>query len=161
MATEPTDEWMANPIFAGREVTLPSASETQQPLPQPRNVPPMVATIIANLALRYPSGQGDPRTHQEALALLSQDVADVPPLLLDGACKRWARESKFMPRASELLDMVRKIQTEGIRGTDFAGQQLQDHCDRLNATNNGRDGWHVVGKAPKRTIAKRNERNAA
>lgn len=44
---------------------------------------------------------------------------------------------------------------------DLAGRQLQDYCDRLNAMNNGRDGWHVVGTAPNRTIAKRNERRDA
>jgi len=39
-------------------------------------------------------------------------------------------------------------------GSDAARQELQDHCDRLNAMNGGRDNWHVIGEAPNRTITK-------
>lgn len=108
--------------------------------------------IIGKLGLRYrPSGQADLEAHAEALRLLAEDVADVPPPLLDAAAKRWARESKFMPRASELLELSRAIQADGMRGTDAAGQMLQDHCARLNAM---KIDWHwiVVGKEPDRRI---------
>ena len=93
--------------------------------------------IIAKLGLRYrPSGQADLHAHAEALKLLAEDVADVPPPLLDESAKQWARESRFMPKASELRDLARKIQSDRIAGTDIAGRQLQEHCDMLNAM-----GW--------------------
>jgi hypothetical protein len=65
--------------------------------------------------------------------LLAEDVADVPPSLLDESAKQWARESRFMPKASELRELARKIQSDRIAGTDIAGRQLQDHCDLLNS----------------------------
>lgn len=37
------------------------------------------------------------------------------------------------------------------RGSDAAGQQLQDHCDRLNAMK-GDKHWFVAGKAPERRV---------
>lgn len=113
---------------------------------------------MSKLGLRYlPSGQADREAHAEALALLAEDVADVPPPLLDAAARRWAQESKFMPRAAELRDMARLIQRDRTAGSDAAGQRLQAHCDELNAMNGGRDGWRVVGKAPHRMLKKARE----
>lgn len=144
-----------NPVFnramayAGSGQTLPS---TYSAPPKQRKVPPIVGEIIGKLGLRYrPSGQADLEAHAEALRLLAEDVADVPAPLLDAAAKRWARESKFMPRASELLEMSRAIQSDETRGTDAAGQQLQAHCDRLNAMKLDWN-WIVVGKVPDRRI---------
>lgn len=37
------------------------------------------------------------------------------------------------------------------RGSDAAGQQLQEHCDRLNRMT-GDKYWFVSGKAPERRI---------
>lgn len=48
-------------------------------------------------------------------------------------------------------------QTAIAKGSDAALRQLQDHCDRLNALNGGRDGWHVYGEPGSRTIRKRSE----
>ena len=157
MATD--DAWMDNPVFADRDLTLHSTYEMPPEPPPPPIVPPIVGEIIGNLGLRYrPSGQADLVAHAEALKLLSQDVADIPPPLLDAAAKHWVRESKFMPRASELRELARNLQSVSVIGSDIAGRQLQEHCDRLNALNEGRDGWHVVGKAPKRTIATRRDK---
>jgi hypothetical protein len=88
-------------------------------------------------------------------------VADVPANLLEIAAKRWALANKFMPTASELIDLAKGQVSDAARGSDFGLRQLQAHCDRLNAMNDGRDGWHVVGQAPNRTIAKADEQSAA
>jgi hypothetical protein len=94
----------------------------------------VIGEIIAKLGLRYrPSGQADLEAHGHALVLLAEDVADIPPPLLDEAARRWAREQRFMPRASELREMARKVQSDRLQGTDAAGQQLQSHCDSLNS----------------------------
>lgn len=152
-----------NPIF-DRGITRfvgtdPTPTSTLSERPAPRSVPPVIAEIIGNLGLRYrPSGQADLEAHAEAALLLAQDVADVPPKYLDAAAKRWVRESRFMPRASELIELSRQIAKQDVAGSDAALQQLQDHCDRLNAISNGLENWHVVGTKPNRTIAKSRSR---
>lgn len=114
--------------------------------------------IIAELGLRYrPIAATDLEAHAEALRLLAQDVFDIPPHLLETAAKTWVRENKFMPRASDLVALARERVTESIKGTEHGERHLQDHCDRLNALNGGRNGWRVVGQAPKRTIAQARE----
>lgn len=114
--------------------------------------------IIGELGLRYrPSAQADLVAHAEAIRLLTEDVSDVPPHLLEAAAQKWVRENKWMPKASELVELARGQVSGERKGTDAGLAQLQAHCDRLNAMNGGRDGWRVVGKAPNRTIAKARE----
>jgi len=159
MATEPTDEWTANPIFGGRAPIQPSTPYEPHAAPKRPKVPPAVGRIIGELGLRYrPSAQADLEAHAEALRLLMEDVADVPINLLETAAKRWVRENRFMPKASELVALARGHLSIVTQGTDAGIAQLQAHCDRLNNISGARDGWQVVGKAPNRSIAKRNER---
>lgn len=158
------DEWMENPIFAGRAPTLPStySAPRDEPKPKKRPIPPAVGKVIGELGLRYrPTNAQDLEAHAERLRLLAEDVADIPVNLLEVAAKRWVRENHFMPKASELVDLARGHVTEQTRGTDYGLQQLQAHCDRLNALNGGRDGWHVVGEPGSRTVAKRGETREA
>ena len=68
-----------------------------------------------------------------ALVLLAEDCADMPPPLLDSAARRWARESKFMPKASELREAALAVQADAVRGSDVGTEQLRAHCDKLNA----------------------------
>jgi hypothetical protein len=134
MATRYQDEQDTNPIFVGRALTLRSTCGEQREQPKRATVSPIIGEIIANLGLRYrPSGKADLEAHAEALVLLAEDCADMPPPLLDEAAKRWARESKFMPKASELREMARTIQGEAVRGTDVGLDQMRDHCSRLNS----------------------------
>lgn len=114
--------------------------------------------IIGELGLRYrPAAAADLEAHAEMIRLLCEDVADIPPHLLEAAARRWVIDSKFMPRASELIALARGQLSGEIKGSENGVRQLQAHCDRLNAKNNGRDGWHVVGDKPFRTIAKAGE----
>jgi hypothetical protein len=134
--------------FAEPVLILPSTCST----PPERPVPPVIGEIIAKLGLRYrPSGQADLQAHAEMLKLLAQDVADIPAPYLDAAAKRWSRESKFMPRASELIDMARNCAKLTVAGTDTGLAQLQAHCDTLNAKRMDWQ-WGVTGKAPDRRI---------
>lgn len=144
MATQYQDTPEGNPLFAGRALTRLSTCDEQPSQPKRATVSPIVGEIIANLGLRYrPSGTADLEAHAQTLILLGEDCADMPPPLLDAAAKRWARESKFMPRASELREMARVIQGEAVRGTDIGEQQLIDHCAKLNAM-----GWVRQSRAP-------------
>lgn len=151
-------DWTGNPIFGDSGQTLVSISSTPVEKPKHKSFPAAVGRIIGELGLRYrPSVQADLQAHAESIRLLCEDVADIPPHLLESAAKRWVLESKFMPKASELVALARGQLTGEIRGTDHGLRHIQAHCDRLNAMNEGRDGWHVVGEKPNRTIAKRDE----
>ncbi|HEX8413188.1 MAG TPA: hypothetical protein VF637_04805 [Sphingomicrobium sp.] len=108
-----------------------------------------------------PLGAENQEEYTASVALLEQDVAIIPPPLLDRAITEWVRTKRFLPRAAELIDLAQQIQRGSQQGTDAALAQLQAHCDRLNALNDGRDGWHVVGEAPNRTVAKTGERRDA
>lgn len=125
--------------------------------PKRATVSPIVGEIIAKLGLRYrPSGTADLEAHAEALILLAEDCADIPPPLLDRAAKQWAREERFMPRASELRRLARDIQSDDIAGSDHALHQLQAHCDKLNESEvrmNTQRRWRVAGEAPRREVA--------
>jgi hypothetical protein len=62
------------------------------------------------LGLRYrPSVQADLEAHAASLALLARDLSDVDPVRLESAADHWARTERFMPRASELRNLVTKF----------------------------------------------------
>ncbi len=152
MATAPNDEWTGNPIFAGRDLTQLSTYSEPQNVPRKKSVPAAIGRIIGELGLRYrPSAQADLEAHARALKLLTEDVADVPAHLLEDAAKKWVRDNRFMPRASELIELARATLANDRRGTNFAEQQLKAHCERLNGMNLDRH-WAVVGDSPHRRV---------
>lgn len=161
MATAPNDEWMDNPIFAGRAPTLPSTYSAPRAAPKKPSVPPAIGRIIGELGLRYrPSVSADLEAHAEAIRLLTEDVADVPPHLLEAAAKRWVRENRFMPKASELVALARGTLSGEVIGTDAGLRQLQAHCERLNAfswVQTSGDPYVVTGDAPNRKVSRRSE----
>lgn len=100
---------------------------------------------IGDLGLRYrPSAKADLQAHAAALELLCQDVADVPVYLLDKAAKRWVRENRFMPRASELIALAQEIASAERSGTEHGIRALHEHCDRLNQMEWCRNQWQVI-----------------
>lgn len=122
--------------YADRALTRPSTFSAPPSAPSRPTVavPPVIGEIIGKLGLRYrPSGAADLEAHAEAIRLLAEDCADIPAQLLDAAAKQWARESKFMPKASELRELARQAQADRIKGSDFALQQLEEHCALLNS----------------------------
>lgn len=144
------------PVFAGRALTLPSTCSEPPAQPKRMPIPPIIGEIIAKLGLRYrPSGTADLEAHAEALVLLGEDCADIPPPLLDRAAKEWAREQRFMPRASELRALCRKYRQETAVTTDLGLRRLEEHCSDLNqreAKMGGTRKWVIVGHPGERKI---------
>lgn len=165
MATALNDEWMENPVFADRGRTLPSTFTEPPAPPKKRSAPAAIGRIIGELGLRYrPSATADLEAHAHAIRLLTEDVADIPPHLLEAAAKRWVREQRFMPKASELIAFARGELSGTITGTDAALRQLQGHCDDLNAkpwVQASGDPFVVIGSAPDRRVGRASERRAA
>lgn len=63
---------------------------------------------MAKLGLRYrPSAQADLEAHAGALALLAQDLADIPPDLLERAIRDHATSSPYLPKASDLVERAK------------------------------------------------------
>lgn len=152
MATALTDP--LKPAFAGRALTPLSTCSEPPVTPRARRmVPPVIGEIIAKVGLRYrPIGLADLEAHAEALVLLGEDCADIPADLLDEAVRLWAQSNKYMPKASDLRGLARNVRNRARAASDFGGQQLQCHCDRLNQLNWCRGQWQVVGDGEDRRI---------
>lgn len=85
-------------------------STSTAPAAPPRKPSAKTITLIGELGLRYsPSAQADREAHSAALALLTRDLADVPPSILAQAIDQWVRQSRFMPKASELVELCKAI----------------------------------------------------
>ena len=66
--------------------------------------------LILELGLRYrPSAQADLESHSATIALLAQDVADVPPHLLEQAIRQHVLNSPYLPKASDLIAIARGL----------------------------------------------------
>jgi len=112
MEDDRTDVWAETGPAAGyaaRVQTLPSTcGDRPSPNSKP-SVPASIRLLVADLGLRYqPRAAADLEAHAGKLALLATDLADCDPALLDAAIQRWARSSVWMPRASELIDLVER-----------------------------------------------------
>jgi len=83
---------------------------------------------VAKLGLRYrPSVQADLEAHAGAIALLAQDLADIPPDLLDRAINQHVARSPYLPKASDLIALAQSYVPK-------AGKiDQQAICDRGNA----------------------------
>ncbi|OYW14916.1 MAG: hypothetical protein B7Z46_01705 [Hydrogenophilales bacterium 12-64-6] len=118
-------------------------------------MPPAVAKVVAELGFRYrPNAQADLEAHAHTLRLLTEDLADVPISLLEAAASRWATTKPFLPRASEMIELAREIAASMTSGTQAAADQLQAHCDRLNAISRHRE-YFITGTAPDRRVESR------
>lgn len=126
--------------------------------------------IISELGLRFrPSAQADLEAHSAKLAFLAMDCADVPPRFLEAASKEWARTSRFLPTASELISLAQGAQMSmenrgGVRvkGSDrvLSFQRKADGSldmdalvDSMNAGNtNNESRWTHNGAWPPRLV---------
>lgn len=120
-----------------RRLTSPDA----EPPSKPRKVPGAIQRLIGELGLRYrPSAQADLEAHAATLALLASDLADVPPTCLAKAVEKWARESHFMPRASELIALAQSFMPKRDPGSV---DRLHALAASLNASKFAAAyGWH-------------------
>lgn len=124
---------MANDSNRSTQPALPlPTSSTEQA--QRRNWKPRVSAattkIIAEIGLRYrPAATVDLPDHHSRLAMLAQDLADIPPDLLERAARDHARQSNFMPKAAELIELAQGY----VNGAASNSMGLQEQCDVLNA----------------------------
>lgn len=128
---------------------LPTTSQAYEELGPTRRstsseprAPPKTARLIGELGLRFrPSAQADLEAHAHALALLTRDVAHMHPDILERACLHWVQESKFMPKAAELIHLCRNL-------ADRANTGLQGRVDYGNAhlAEIGRTDCHWVAR---------------
>lgn len=117
--------------------------------------------LIAMLGLRYPpSTKQDEAGRAGQLALLTDDVADIPPTMLDMAIRQWVKTKGFMPKASELFTLAHEFsERERLgQGEVRKGETTWDRANRaLDAVNDPerlarwRDGILVDPPREKRT----------
>lgn len=102
-------------IYGDRDPTPPTTCTSR---PAPTSAPSAAhRKLVGEIGLRYrPSAQADLPAHAAALALMVNDVADVPVRYLDPAIRRWVREKQWMPKASELIELARDEQARSGRG---------------------------------------------
>lgn len=117
-------------ISEDRDQTRVSTFSANPQPSSPRKVPAAIRNLVARLGLRYrPSGQADLEAHAGTIALLCEDLADMPPDLLDRAIRMHALKSHFMPKASELIALAKSL-TEPKKGIKID----QALADKYNAT---------------------------
>lgn len=109
---------------------------------QQRPINPKTARIIAELGLRFrPAAVADLEAHAASLALLTRDVGQCDPDLLERAANQWAQSERFMPKASELIALVGKLKPE--RGVNL--QRLVNQGNAYLAAD-GRSDVHWIVK---------------
>jgi hypothetical protein len=87
--------------------------------------------ILTELGLRYrPLATADQEAHTLTVGLLIKDLADADPAKLTRAAQEWARNERFMPKACDLLGIMRKS------GSDNADRNSTANLERLCAKYN-------------------------
>jgi hypothetical protein len=106
------------------EIVLSSNTSSSSP----RNVPLAIRRMILELGMRYrpgvSAGPSDLEAHDAKLALLAADLADAPPKLLTRAIGEWVRTKAFLPKASELLNLI-EGQVKQSAGTPTASTRVE------------------------------------
>lgn len=82
--------------------------------------------------MRYrPSAQADLADHSILVGLLEQDLADLPPQILETAIRAHVANSPYMPKASDLIARCKDLLHNETRKT--GNQAIDDYCARLNS----------------------------
>ena len=128
-------------VFGGRDLTQPSTcstrpSENYRPRPSAKT-----RDLIGRLGLRYrPTNQSDLEAHAGMLALLAEDLADLPTSLLERAIQRHCISSPYMPKAADLIKLA-----QDAEGATRPATTLQAYADDLNTKNFSRaNDWHWI-----------------
>lgn len=73
-------------------------------------VNPAILRTVTELGYRYrPLSTADQQAHAAQVSLLARDLAGHSPALVEQAANDWARSERFMPKAAELLAIIRRI----------------------------------------------------
>lgn len=96
--TEPTPWEDVNPILSSQRSNVPATRSA------PKQPPASIKRMILELGVRFrPSSPAMLDGHNAQVAALIADVADMPPHLLERAVSDLSRESRFMPKAADLI----------------------------------------------------------
>ena len=144
-----TDYPPDQPIFS-KPLALVASDETNASTcstpPKLKSVPAGVRSLISKLGLRYePSSKADLDAHAARVALLAEDLAEVEPWKLQQAISQWVQCRPFMPKASDLREIM---DTMGARRStefvDVVSQRnaiLQSEGSHLRWAWNNPDDW--------------------
>lgn len=98
----------ATPLVLAENDETPSSTSSEPPRGQ--TIPRGILNLIGKVGLRYePSVKSDLDAHAARVALLAEDVADAEPWKLQQAIDRWVRAKPFLPKASELREIMAEI----------------------------------------------------
>lgn len=98
-------------------------SQGQPQRPQQPNVHPLIRQAVLELATRYrPTNQADIEPFQAKVALLTKDLAHVNPQALKEAADEWAQRERWLPKASELIDLIRECRGPSGNEIDLAAK---------------------------------------
>ena len=125
--------------YAARDQTQPSTCYTKPSESSRKRPGAKTRDLIGRLGLRYrPTNQADLEAHGGMLALLAEDLADLPVSLLELAIQRHCAASPYMPKAADLIKLAQEAQ-----GTGRPATSLQAYADELNGKNFSKlNAWH-------------------
>ncbi len=84
---------------------------------------PLIRQAILELATRYrPNRPDELEPFQARIALLTKDLAHVNPHALKDAADEWAQRERWLPKASELIDLIRESRAPGGDQIDLAAK---------------------------------------
>ncbi len=94
-----------HPVASG-----PTDASTCSTPPKRKFVPATIRSLISKLGLRFaPSQAADMEAHAARVALLAEDLSDAEPKRLEAAIDRWVGAKPFLPKASELREIMAEI----------------------------------------------------
>lgn len=127
----------------GREIAGQTLSWMHSPAPQPKpetlSVHPLIRQAVLELATRYrPHNAAENEPFQAKVALLTKDLAAVNPHALKAAADEWAQRERWLPKASELIALMKE--TRGPNGKEI------DLAARYNArmSSEGKTGMRWI-----------------
>jgi len=116
-------------------------TSTAPPSP-PRQKSAKTARLIAELGLRYrPAASIDLEAHAATLALLTRDLGIEDPFALERAIVEWVRTSPFMPKAADLLDLIRR--DRALQDPEARLLRLHKHAEEGNASLDAKGKTHI------------------
>ena len=125
--------------YGDRDQTQPSTCYSKPSESFKRRPSAKTRDLIARLGLRYrPTNQSDLAAHASMLALLAEDLADLPINLLELAIQRHCATSPYMPKMADLIKLAQEAQ-----GSAKPATSLQAYADDLNKCNFSKvNDWH-------------------
>jgi hypothetical protein len=73
-----------------------------------------VKAALARLVAACPFEDSDQRELEIRFSIYLDDLSDYPAVVVEDACQKWRRHSKFFPHVSELLAIVRDGNSRGL-----------------------------------------------